>query len=193
MRTDERILDTALDLFAGRGFGATSLDAIAAELGVRKQTILYWFPSKERLLDAVIERSAVELAHALEAALAGAQPGLGRVDAVMRAVFRFAVRRPALLGLLREADRLGPGVSDEVTVHLQPLIARAIAFVEQEMAAGTIRRGDPRLLVVFTYSTVLGVATDVEAQRAVGWEPSAAGLRRMRRELFAFVRAAVAA
>ena len=36
-----------LDLFAGRGFGATSLDAIAAELGVRKQTILYWFPSKD--------------------------------------------------------------------------------------------------------------------------------------------------
>lgn len=193
MRTDERILDTALDLFAGRGFGATSLDAIAADLGVRKQTILYWFPSKERLLDAVIERSAAELARALEAVLAGAQPGLGRIDAVMRAVFRFAVRRPALLGLLREADRLGPGVSDDVTVHLQPLIARAVAFVEQEMAAGTIRRGDPRLIVVFTYSTVVGVATDVEAQRAVGWEPSPAGLRRMRRELFAFVRAAVAA
>jgi len=193
MRTDERILDTALDLFAGRGFGATSLDAIAAELGVRKQTILYWFPSKEQLLDAVIARSAGELGQAIEAALAQAAPGLGRIEAVMRTVFRFAVRRPALLGLLREADRLGPGVAGTVTSHLEPLIARAVTFVEQEIAAGTIRRGDPRLLVVFTYSTVVGVATDTEAQRAVGWEPSPAGLRRMRRELFAFVRAAVAA
>ena len=68
-----------------------------------------------------------------------------------------------------------------------------MTFLAEEMAAGTIRRGDPRLLVLFTYSTVVGVATDVEAQRAIGWEASAAGLRQMRRELFAFVRAAVAA
>lgn len=193
VRTDERILDAALDLFARRGFGATSLDAIAGELGVRKQTILYWFPSKEVLLDAVVERSASELAVALEAAVDGAGPGIARIDALMRTVFRFAVRRPALLGLVREADRLGPGVAGGLAARLAPLVARATAFVEAEMAAGTIRRGDARLLLVFTYSTVVGVATDTQAQRAVGWDPSPAGLRRLRRELFAYVRAAVLA
>ena len=56
---------------ARRGYEATSLDALAAELGIRKQTILYYFPSKEALLDAVIDRSAAELAATLEDALAG--------------------------------------------------------------------------------------------------------------------------
>jgi hypothetical protein len=36
----------------------------------------------------------------------------------------------------------------------------------------------------------MGVATDAEAQRAVGVAPSLASLAALRRELFAFVRAA---
>ena len=59
------------------------------------------------------------------------------------------------------------------------------------------RRGDltddPRLMLAFLYSTILGVATDLQAQRAFGVPSSPAGLRRLRRELFAFVRAAVVA
>jgi TetR/AcrR family transcriptional regulator len=191
-RTAERILDAALAQFGSRGYEATSLDALAADLGVTKQAILYWFPTKEALLDAVVVRSADDLRVALEAALAGAAPGFGRVDMVMSTVFRFAVRRPALLGLLREANRLGPDVAARLEAGVAPLVQRAIAFLADEMDAGTIRRADPRLLLLFMYATVVGVATEVEAQRAVGFSPSPASLRQLRRELFAFVRAAVA-
>ena len=98
MATRERILDVALASFASRGYEATSLDAIAAGLDVRKQTILYHFGSKEAVLDAVIDRSAADLSDALERALAKAGPGFERVDALVRAVFRLAARRPELLG-----------------------------------------------------------------------------------------------
>ena len=96
--TSERILDAALASFATRGYEASSLDALAAGLDIRKQTILYWFPSKEVLLEAVIDRSAVELSAALEASLATAGTGWARVEAVVRSVFRLAARRPELLG-----------------------------------------------------------------------------------------------
>jgi len=139
-----------------------------------------------------VVRSAEDLRVALEAALAGAAPGLGRVDRVMSTVFRFAVRRPALLGLLREANRLGPDVAARLEAGVAPLVQRAIGFLAEEMNAGTIRRADPRLLLLFMYATVVGVATEVEVQRAVGFTPSPASLRQLRRELFAFVRAAVA-
>jgi hypothetical protein len=43
------------------------------------------------------------------------------------------------------------------------------------------------------YATVVGVATEVEVQRAVGLVSSPGALRQLRRELFAFVRAAVTA
>ena len=53
MSTRDRVLDAALASFSTRGYEATSLDALAAGLGVRKQTILYYFASKEALLDAI--------------------------------------------------------------------------------------------------------------------------------------------
>jgi TetR/AcrR family transcriptional regulator len=190
VRTGERILDVALTQFGTRGYEATSLDAIAAELGVRKQTVLYWYPSKQALLDAVVARSAEELHLTLDAALVSAGPGLARLDAVMRAVFRFAVRRPELLGLLREVGRLGTDAAIDLAARVQPLVDRAAQFLEHEMDAGTVRRADPRLVLLFTYSAVVGVATDVEAQRALGIEASVASLARLRRELFTFLRAA---
>jgi hypothetical protein len=54
MTTRERVLAAALASFGGRGYEATSLDQLAVELGIRKQTILYYYPSKAELLDAVI-------------------------------------------------------------------------------------------------------------------------------------------
>ena len=62
--TSERILDVALESFGLRGYDATSLDAIASQLEVSKQTVLYWFPSKEALMAAVIDRSTGELTEA---------------------------------------------------------------------------------------------------------------------------------
>jgi TetR/AcrR family transcriptional regulator len=53
--TRERILDAAIDLFGARGVDAVSLDEIARDVGVRKQTVLYWFASKDELVDAVLE------------------------------------------------------------------------------------------------------------------------------------------
>lgn len=190
-RTGDRILDEALHQFGTRGYEATSLDAIAAALGVRKQTVLYWYPSKQALLDAVVAQGAEELHNTLDAALTRAGPGLERLDAVMRAVFRFAVRRPELLGLVREVGRLGDDMAIDLRARLQPLLDRAVAFLEAEIDAGTIRRADPRLLLLFTYSAVLGVATEGEARRALGLESSVAALARLRRELFAFLRAAL--
>jgi AcrR family transcriptional regulator len=191
-RTGDRILDVALQHFGTRGYEATSLDAIAGELGVRKQTVLYWYPSKQALLDAVVARSAEELHLTLDAALTTAGDGLVRIDAVMRAVFRFAVRRPELLGLLREVGRLGSAPAVDLGARVQPLVERAVEFLSAEMAVGTVRRGDPRLMLLFTYTAVVGVATEVEAQRVLGVEPSVATLARLRRELFAFLRAALA-
>lgn len=189
--TRGRVLEAALVSFGGPGYDATSLDDIAAELGVSKQTILYYFPSKAALLDAVIDHSAVEVAAVLEGALAGAGEGWDRIEAVVRSVFRLALRRPELLGLIREVSRLGPPAATRLTEDLDPLVVRAREFLEAEMAAGHMRRTDPRLLLVSAYSTVIGVATEVEVLRAVGIEPTLKSMVRRRTELLGFLRSAL--
>lgn len=191
--TRDRALDAALRSFADRGFEATSLDDVAAEVGVSKQAVLYYFPSKAALLDAVVDRSAAELSEALEAALANAGPGWARVEAVVRRVFRLALRRPELLGLLREVSRLGPPASVRLTAALDPLVQRAREFLEVEMAEGRMRATDSRLLLMSAYSTVIGMATEAEVLRALGEEPTLRSLARRRRELLDFLHSALVA
>ena len=191
--TRDRILAAALDRFGTRGVDAVSLDDIAAVVGVRKQTVLYWFASKEELVDAVLEAAVAELAVVIEAAVRAAPDDpLERVDAVVRAVFRPAVRRPALLGLVRELSRLPGEQAERLRAHVEPLVERTVDFLAAEMHAGRLRRGEPRLVAALAYATVTGIATEPEALRGVGWEPTPAGLRRLRTELRAFLRAALA-
>lgn len=191
--TRDRILEAAIDLFGGRGVDAVSLDEIAREVGVRKQTVLYWFESKDVLVDAVLDAVAAELFVVIDAAVRAAPDDpLERIDAVVKAVFRPAVRRPALLGLVREVSRLDTGQAIRLRERIEPLVARAVEYLADEMDAGRLRRGDPGLVTALGYATVTGIATEPEALTAVGWTADAAGLRRLRDELRSFLRAALA-
>ncbi len=189
--TADRILDAALTSFGTRGYEATSLDQLALGLGVRKQTILYWFPNKEALLDSVVARSARELTDAFEEALVAAGSGWSRVEAVVRSVFRLAARRPELLGLVREVGRLGPPAADQLTQAMSPLLGRATDFLEVEMEHGSMRKHDARFFLLSAYSVVIGVATEVEVLRALGMEPSLKSLVLRRNELLTFLRSAL--
>jgi AcrR family transcriptional regulator len=189
--TSERILMAAIDAFGTRGYGATSLDDLARELGIRKQTILYWYPSKEAVLDAAIDRTAGEVTVRLERAVATAADGFGRVEAIVRAMFRLAARHPSMLGFLREVTRLGPPASTRLLGSLTPLVDRAAAHLAVEMDAGRIRRHDPRLILLAAYSMVTGLATEVEVLRTFGEEPTLGSLVRRRDELIALLRDAL--
>jgi len=76
--TKERILDTAEELFADRGFPGTSMRDITKAAEVNLAAINYHFGSKEALLIAVLERTTtpvnqdrLERLDRLEAAVAG--------------------------------------------------------------------------------------------------------------------------
>jgi TetR/AcrR family transcriptional regulator len=191
--TRDRIIAVAVDLFGARGVDSVSLDEIAREVGVRKQTVLYWFSSKDMLVDGVLDAVASELVVVIDAAVRSAPDDpLERIDAIVRAVFRPAVRRPALLGLVREVNRLDRGQADRLRSRVGPLVDRAVQYLADEMDAGRLRRSDPGLVAALGYATLTGIATEPEALRTVGWIADVAGLRKLRDELRAFLRAALA-
>ena len=99
MGTRDAALEVALTAFATQGYQATSLDDLAAELGVTKQAILYHFPSKERLLAAVVASAADQLTAVFDPPVDAL--GFERVEATIRATFLVAARRPELLALIR--------------------------------------------------------------------------------------------
>ena len=54
--TKERILETALELFAQSGYLGTSMSDIAGELGITKGALYKHYASKQEILDSIVER-----------------------------------------------------------------------------------------------------------------------------------------
>lgn len=50
------IVQAALNLFLEQGYAATSMDTVARQAGVTKQTVYRYYPSKEELFTAVMEK-----------------------------------------------------------------------------------------------------------------------------------------
>jgi len=189
--TRERILDAALSSFGTIGYDGTSLDDLANGLGIRKQTILYHFVSKRGLLGAVVDRSAADLNAALLEVLDGEATDWERVEALVRSVFRVALEQPLLMGLLREVSRPGSPAAPRLKGAMGPLMDRAQAWMEREMDAGRMRRTDAQLVLISAYSTVVGLATEIEVLRAAGLEPTMRTVATRRRELLRFLRASL--
>lgn len=186
------IVEEAIRCFGREGYHATSLDTVAKAVGVRKQTLLYYFPTKDALLEACLAAAGDRLAQALTDALTGMDTYWERAEAVIHAVFDLAEAWPEFPMFVREASRLGPDAFERFAAVLDPLRLRAIAFLQTGMDQGEIRKQDPALLLFTLYTGVVGSLTEASVLNAVvGADKGRASLRRREREVIAFVRAAL--
>jgi len=191
-RRREELVRRALRAFGERGYDGTTLEAIAESAGVRKQTLLYYFPTKEGLFDACVDALIEGLEESLRRVLGGPEEGLDRVESVMRTLFRLAEHWPEFPLFLREAARRSPAVVQRVADALEPFRKAAIGFLERGMDAGEFRRQDPGLLLFTLYTAVVGSLAEAGVLRAVAGKPSGhSALRQREQELVTFVRHAL--
>ena len=178
--TRDRILAAALAAFADRGVAGTSLDSVAAGVGVRKQTLLYWFPSKDQLLFGVVDHAVADLGSRLGQAAVGAGPSLDRrLVAVVDATFRLGTTNPELLAVVREVARLGPPASTHLVAAVGPLVDLAASA----LAAGPTDRERVRRLLLAAGARVVGMVTEAEVRADLGLPADLAWLRARRRAL----------
>ena len=64
--TATRILDVAQEMVRNRGYSAFSYADISKEVGIRKASIHYHFPSKDELVKALVKRYRANVARACE-------------------------------------------------------------------------------------------------------------------------------
>ena len=186
------IVEEAIRQFGRDGYKGASLEHIAQAVGVRKQTLLYYFPTKDALLEACLSAAGERLAEDIGAALADKETYWDRAEAVIHAVFRLAADWPEFPMFVREAGRLGPEAFDRFAAVIDPQRERAVGFLQAGMDTGEVRKQDPAMLLFTLYKGVVGALTEASVLNAVvGGDESRASLKRREIETLAFVRAAL--
>ena len=115
--TSERILDAAEDLFAEKGYSATSLGDVADRVGIRSPSLYNHFRNKEGLYSAVLERLLAEFAPPL-AELRHTEITAERIFQWLETIVRLHHERPNLARLLQHAALSGGPQTNELIERL---------------------------------------------------------------------------
>src|SRR4051794_36416554 len=93
-RTRERILDSAMRLFAEIGYHAATNAAIADASGLTRGAMLYHFPTREELLEATVSHIQAARLRALDDAGGEPTPGADATAYAIEAYWRLLAEQP---------------------------------------------------------------------------------------------------
>lgn len=171
------LLDLATGLFLRRGFHNVSLNDLIAAAGISKGAFYHWFPSKEALIAALVERGARSAFDGVEKAVTGCEgDALARLNAALRAGFDIKMRMAApeqlaaMASLLRpdNAHLYGRVLAAEEALVL-PLLTRLVA---EGVAEGAFDTFDPEGAADLVYGLAARTNSKVLAALQAGDEPA---------------------
>src|ERR1700730_12614162 len=143
----EAIVNAAQRLFLERGFGAVSMDDLAAAAGVARRTLYNQFASKEEIFREMLLRVSGQLEDAFP-------PGIetqGDVENVLRLIARMILelhQHPEYLGFLRMVvadSRQFPWIAEEFAAVMEPQTERFVRYLAHLTAMGILDCRNPML------------------------------------------------
>ncbi len=162
-RNRKRILDAALDVFSQCGYRGATLDQIAAQAGLSKPNILYYFSGKEEIHVTLLNGLMDTWLAPMRAIDAEGDP--------MEEILRYVHRKLEMSREFPRESRLfaneimqgAPQIGPHLETGLKPLVDETAAMIEGWAAAGRIAPVDPRHLIFSIWATTQHYA-DFDAQ-----------------------------
>ncbi len=152
-RNTEAILDAALAVFSRAGFRGATLDQIAAEAGLSKPNLLYYFPSKEAI--------HVELLSGLMDVWLAPLRKLDPDGDPVEEIVAYVLRKLEMSRDLPRESRLfaneiiqgAPRILDQIRGELRELVEEKAALIKCWAEAGKIAPLDPHHLIFSIWAT----------------------------------------
>ena len=165
------ILEAALNVFSANGFRGATVDQIAAEAGLSKPNLLYYFPSKIEMHNALLAQLMDTWLDPLRDLNAEGDPLTEIMDYVRRKLqmSRDFPRESRLFA--NEIVQGAPRIHDALNHDLKTLVDEKTIVLEKWMEAGKIARVHPYHLLFSVWSLTQHYADfDVQVRAILGGE-----------------------
>jgi TetR/AcrR family transcriptional regulator len=168
-RNREVILNAALEVFSRAGFRGASLDEIAACAGLSKANLLYYFPSKEAVHNALLTQLLETWLDPLRALNPVGEP-LAEIKAYAHRKLELAREYPRESRLFANEILQGaPRMLGVIETDLRALVAEKAAVIAAWMEAGRIAQADPTHLIFSIWALTQHYADfDVQVRAVLG-------------------------
>ena len=172
----QRIIAAMRSSVGRRGTAGSTFDHVAAEAGVSRGLLHYYFGSKERLLVEVVRHDSDLRVERLTAALAEAHSIDAVIEVLVRQVRDFVAEDPGAHALLYEMFSASRS-NDEIRAELAELWRRQRAIVaetlrDKEREGVIALRGDAEAVVSVLFA--LGDGIELQLLADPEWESDAA-------------------
>ena len=149
----ERILRTALDLFAVKGYDATAVREICESAGITKPTLYHFYGSKDGVLQALVARGFERFRRLVDSALGTPGTFRDKVKVVARSVFHSATEEPRYWRFMHSIVWAPPGTAPQTAAcqeFYEGVVGVLAAAAEVAVDRGEIAPGasDIRMLIL---------------------------------------------
>lgn len=172
--TREMIVAEARRLVAEQGTAALTFQALASILGVSKQAIIYWYPSKRQLACDFCLPLLKEERDVVVGAVAGTGSATEAIEAFVRSLVRYHLGDLGRFRMLYLWIQFEPGVSlrsgdEHLLDPIHETTSSSYDLLEGKIAADTafLGNGDARKLAVAVDMAALGLITMIAMAEAM--------------------------
>ena len=164
-----RILASALEAFSDRGFHGAPLDRIAEGAGMSKPNLIYYFPTKEALHEALLSSLLDDWIAPLRDLSAAGDP-MREIRAYLRRKLDMARERPRDSRLFAAEVMAGaPRMRGVLAGELKALVDDKAAVIRAWIAQGRLRQVDPHHLIFSIWAVTQHYADfDVQVRLVLG-------------------------
>ena len=99
-KTKRKIFETAMQLFADKGYEATSIEEITATVGVAKGTLYYHFSSKEEIFNFLVEEGMKLLKNSIQIKTDKVSSYIDKIRAIILIQIKVIVKYESLITII---------------------------------------------------------------------------------------------
>lgn len=158
----ESILDEAEKLFFEKGFAATTMNDIGEAAEFSRASLYNYFPSKEAIYVAILERAMESLISDAKKSVAAAQEATARIERLKDAILSFVRRRQAFFHLYfitrsEVVPNLDKGLANRLHLKTKDLESVFHEICREGIEKGELRACNPVAMGDIFFAQIIGL------------------------------------